>query len=42
MTNFQPHKFVDRGSETQPYVGENLNKLTYQNKGSLINRCQTF
>ena len=27
MSNFQPLKVVDRGSETQPRVVENLNKL---------------
>ena len=26
MSNFQPLEVVDRGSETQPQVGENLNK----------------
>ena len=34
MSNFQPLEVVDRGSETQPQVGENLNKLTWQDKGS--------
>ena len=29
MSNFQPLEVVDRGSETQPQVVENLNKLTY-------------
>ena len=28
MTNFQPLEVVDRGSETQSQVAENLNKLT--------------
>ena len=28
MTNFQPLDVVDRGSETQPQVVKNLNKLT--------------
>ena len=32
MSNFQPLEVVDRGSETQPQVGENLNKLTWQDK----------
>ena len=27
MSNFQPLEVVDRGSETQPQVGENLNKI---------------
>ena len=30
MSNFQPHEVVDRGSETQPLVVENLNILTEQ------------
>ena len=29
MSNFQPLEVVDRGSETQPQVVENLNKLTW-------------
>ena len=33
MSNFQPLEVVDRGSETQPQVVENLNKLTQQDKG---------
>ena len=32
MSNFQPLEVVDHGSETQPQVAENLNKLTQQNK----------
>ena len=28
MSNFQPHEVVDRGSETQLQVAENLNKWT--------------
>ena len=28
MSNFQPLEVVDRGSETQPQVVKNLNKLT--------------
>ena len=30
MVNFQPLEVVDRDSETQPQVVENLNKLTEQ------------
>ena len=30
MSNFQPLEVVDRGSETQPQVVENLNKITYR------------
>ena len=33
MSNFQPLEVVDRGSETQPQVVENVNKLTQQYKG---------
>ena len=33
MSNFQPLEVVDRGSETQPQVVENLNKLIRQDKG---------
>ena len=33
MSNFHPLEVVGRGSETQLQVGENLNKLTYQDKG---------
>ena len=33
MGNFQPFEVVDRGSETQPQVVENLNKFTLQDKG---------
>ena len=29
MTNFHPLEVVDRGSETQLQVGENLNYLIY-------------
>ena len=32
MNNFQPLGVVDRGSETQPHVVENLNILTQQDK----------
>ena len=32
MGNFQPHEVVDRGSETQLQMAENLNKLNYQDK----------
>ena len=34
MSNFQPLEVVDRGSETQLQVVENLKKFTPQNKGS--------
>ena len=33
MSNFQAVEVVDRGSETQFQVGENLNNLTKQEKG---------
>ena len=33
MTNFQPREVVNRCSETQLQVAENLNKLTQQEKG---------
>ena len=33
MTNFQPFEVVDRGSETQPQVVENLNKFALSDKG---------
>ena len=33
MDNFQPLEVVDRGSETQPQVVENLNKFTQQEEG---------
>ena len=33
MSNFHPLQVVDRGSVTQLQVGENLNKLIYQDKG---------
>ena len=33
MSNFQPREVVYRGSEIQPQVVENLNKLTKQDKG---------
>ena len=32
MSNVQPLEVVDRGSETQPQVVENSNKLTWQDK----------
>ena len=35
MSNFQPLEVVDRGSETQPRVVENLNKFTQQDKGGI-------
>ena len=34
MSNFHPLEVVDRGSETQLQVGENLNKLTTKVKGT--------
>ena len=33
MSNFQPLEVVGSGSETQLQVAENLNKLTWQEKG---------
>ena len=33
MSNFHPLEVVGRGSETQLQVGENLNRLTQQDKG---------
>ena len=33
MSNFQPLEVVDRGSDAQPEVVENLNKYTQQDKG---------
>ena len=33
MSNFQPLEVVDRGSETQPQVVENLNKSPWQDRG---------
>ena len=33
MSNFQPLQVVDRSSETQLQVGENLKKLLYRCKG---------
>ena len=33
MSNFQPLEVVDRGSDPQPQVAENLNKLIRQDKG---------
>ena len=33
MGNFQPLEVVERRSETQPQVVENLNKLTWWDKG---------
>ena len=33
MSNFQPLEVVDRGSETQPKVVENLNTLIQQGTG---------
>ena len=36
MSNFQPLEVVDRGSETQLQVADNLNKLTQQDNTSKI------
>ena len=36
LTNFQPLEVVDRASETQPQVVENINKLTKQEKGLAV------
>ena len=36
MSYIQPLEVVDRGSETQPQVGENLIKLTPHDKGQMI------
>ena len=33
MSNFNPLSVVGRGSKTQLKMGENLNRLTYQDKG---------
>ena len=33
MSDFQPLEVVDRGSDTQLQVVENLNKFTRQDKG---------
>ena len=33
MSNFQPLEVVDLGSEMQPQVVENVNKLPQQDKG---------
>ena len=33
MSNFQPLEVMDRGSETQPQVVENLNKFTWRDNG---------
>ena len=32
MSNFQPLEIVDRGSETQPQVVENLHKFSYRSR----------
>ena len=42
MTNFPPLEVVDRGSETQPQVVENLNKFTQQDKDLLWKRWNIF
>ena len=39
MSNSQPLQVVDRGSETQPQVVENLNKFTYQDNGLIHIIC---
>ena len=41
MSKFQALEVVDRGSETQPQVVENLNKLTEQTRarGNLLGWC---
>ena len=36
MGNFQPLEVVDRGSETQPQVVENLNQSTPPDKGIIM------
>ena len=36
MSNFQPLEVVDRGSETQPQVVENLNKSIQQDKVNIV------
>ena len=36
--NFQPLVVVDRGSETQPQVVENLNKLKRHNQAKIIKK----
>ena len=36
MSNFQPLDVVGRCSKTQLQVGENLNKLSQQDKGKII------
>ena len=36
MSNFQLLKIVDRGSETQPHVVENLNTRMWQDKGQYV------
>ena len=44
MRNFQPLEVVGRGSETQPEVVENLNKLTHIRFNPYIanNICSRF
>ena len=36
MSKFHPLEVVDRGSETQLHVGENLNKLTWRVKSYVL------
>ena len=38
MSNSQPLKVVDRGSETQLQVGEKLNKITWRDRVNHTNR----
>ena len=42
MSNFQPLEVVDRGSETQPQVVENLNNSTNQDKDGPFNHRSLF
>ena len=36
MSNFHPPEVVCRGSETQLQVSENLNKITWREKGKVV------
>ena len=36
MSNFHPPEVVCRGSETQLQVSENLNKVTWREKGEVV------
>ena len=40
MSNFQALEVVDRGSETQPQVLENSNKLTLQDNRNIFHNDQ--